>query len=207
MNTRFLAVPLLALVLLGVGCAPTPAPTPTPSTSPTPAPGQEPAIDLGAPRTLVPAQTDDTWKTYTNAALEFSFQTPTKGRYAPQWEVKVISETGAVQECYNLKRWSPDNDVQLGVTQDGREFCIRSDGLGDAGHIGISFTDTYSTDIGKSMVLIVFKKTAIYNVENCVRASDQYLWSEFAKPGSCVPFDEAEYQKTLDGIVGTFETY
>lgn len=200
MDTRFLAIPTLALVFLGAGCAPQTTP---PVSQPAPNAGTNVAPQAEQ-RTLVPTQTDDTWKTYANPALKFSFLFPTKGRYAPQWEVKIFRRDAAeVQDCYAVPGASI-GQVRLAKTPEGRAFCTIRGSEGAAGTA--YFTDAYQTKIGTSAVVVIFtKKAFMADIGDCVRAPGQNFWSEFAKPGSCIPFSEEEYQKTLDGIMGTFK--
>lgn len=214
MNARFLAIPALALAFLGAGCTPATSPVPTTDDVPVTEAGSQDSYTLNisrlpgnqeAPPTFVPAQTDDTWKTYTNAALGFSFQTPTKGRYAPQWEVKVIRDDAPeVSDGYSAEGGTIDS-VRFGNTPDRQEFYVNY-GTKEADGI-VYLSDAYSTYIGRSVVVIIFSKKAIVaDIENCTRKPNQKFWSEFAKPGSCVAFSEEEYFKTLDSIVGTFKT-
>lgn len=207
MNARFLAIPALALAFLGAGCTPTPAPT---TQTPAQTPVQWPLTDNGEantwqPELLTPATTDETWKTYTNTALGFSFATPTKGRYAPEWEVKIFRDDAKeVSDGYAAEGARIDT-ARLGKTSDGREFYISQGTEGAAG--SIYFNDAYSTHIGKSVIVIIFQKKAIMaDIGDCKRADGQKYWSQFATPQSCIPFSEEEYFKTLDGIVGTFTT-
>ncbi len=198
MHLRFLAVPALALAFLGAGCTPAASPAPT---------NHVPVTDAGSQdgRTLTAVQTDETWKTFENTRVGFSFQYPTKGKYAPEWEVKVFDQNAReVQDCYYVDGASLD-DVRNARTTDGRHFCTvhASEGAAESAY----FTDAYATAVGKSVVVILFTKKAIMaDIGDCVRAPGQNYWSEFAKPGSCVPFSETEYRQILDGIASTFKT-
>lgn len=197
MHARFLAISALTLTFLGAGCTQTPISSDPNNGSPTEPTAQD-------DRVLTAAQTDETWKTYTNARLGFSFQYPTKGKYAPQWEVKVFPEsaTEVWRGCYAAEGM-PNDHFKRGVTKDGREFCLSHGTEGAAG--SAYFNDTYSTQIGKSIAVIVFSKKALMaDVGDCKKAAGQNFWSEFATPSACIPFSEEEYEKVLDGIVGTF---
>lgn len=198
MNARFLAVSALALAFLGAGCTPAASPAPD-AILPTP--------DIQEPggRLMSAAQTDETWKTFENTRVGFSFQYPTKGKYAPEWEVKVFDQNAReVQDYYYVDGASLD-DVRNARTTDGRHFCTVHASEGAAG--SAYFTDAYATAVGKSVVVILFTKKAIMaDIGDCVRAPGQNYWSEFAKPGSCVPFSETEYRQVLDGIASTFKT-
>lgn len=181
MNARFLAVPALALAFLGAGCTP-PAPI-----------NGVPVTDAGPQdgRTLTAAQTDATWETYQNARLGFSFQYPTKGKYAPEWEVEV----GGSSSCLESQ--------DVGHTAEDTSFCVIGTREGAAG--STYFTHTYRTILKETSVSIIFTKKAIMaDIGDCKKAPGQNYWSQYATPQSCIPFSEEEYKKTLDGIVGTF---
>ncbi len=193
MNLRFLAIPAISLAFLGTGCAPAPdAVLPTQDT-------QEPGGRL-----LPAVQTDGTWKTYENARVGFSFQYPTKGTYAPEWEVKVFDQNAKeVQDCYYVDGASLDG-VKNARTADGRHFCTVHVSEGAAG--SAYFTDAYATKVGNSVAVILFTKKAIMaDIGDCKKAPGQKYWSQYATPQSCIHFSEEEYEKTLDGIAGTFK--
>lgn len=105
---------------------PTKAPTTTTTTTSTTA--QLPVID-------------STWKTYTNKSGEFSFQWPTKGRYAPKWD-STYADT------------DPCIDGETKVLN-GNTFChsmsaFRSDNL--------ILTHMYTIPFGKKFIVMSFSK-------------------------------------------------
>jgi hypothetical protein len=204
-----LLIPLLTLAILGAGCAPqTPAPsqpsTSTPNTG-TPSTTTPPTGSTTTPEPtpsgstqLTPATTDSSWHTYNNAVLNFSFMWPTKGHYAPEWEVKFLKDTDAQikGDCYVVEGGQV-NEPKM-VSAGGQAFCHTSANEGAAG--SIYFTDAYATKIGSTEVVILFTKH-VYSagaIPNCSGA-------EFSSASNaCVPFVAAEYEAFLDGIIGTF---
>jgi hypothetical protein len=205
-----LLIPLFALILAGAGCSfgdstdvktetETPAPTApaktetktetktevdTETKTETPTPALAPTPTESGVRTLTPATTDDTWKTYANASLGFSFLWPTKGRYAPEWEVIFLDDTAlALRSCDHVQ------------TEDGIQFCHHSTGMDLSNTEGI-YEDGYSTKIKETIVSIEFKKKFFGGICDAGNSTSNT---------TCIPFDTAEYQKTLDGIVGTFK--
>jgi|GEM_PF-2662148 len=89
---------------------------------------------------------DETWKTHTNSALEFEFQWPMRGRYAPIWEVTFAKE----EPCNNGSNFT-NNDIT---------FCHQSTKTenGDTKE----FTDFYSTKKGSQYIVMNFtKKTSL----------------------------------------------
>lgn len=86
---------------------------------------------------------DDTWKTYTNKSGEFSFQWPTKGRYAPTWD----------------SSYADTDPCTKGETKvlNSNTFChqmsaFRSDDL--------ILTHIYTIPFGKRFIVISFTKKA-----------------------------------------------
>jgi|GEM_PF-5756803 len=204
-------LPLAAVVVLvGAGCASAPPATPADTTPPDSSQTQEQpgsvtngAGGTGTDGTLPTAETDDTWTTYENAGLGFSFLTPTRGLYVPRWEMQAYRlDDPAVADCVAVEG-APSGAVRRVETADGQEFCHVSASEGAAG--SVYFTDAYRTDIGQTAVVLRFTKRAVMaDIGECERAPGQALWSEFATPESCTPFSEAEYAAMLDGIVSTF---
>lgn len=199
--------PLAALALLGAGCfSPDPAPTAPPATppvtgsptTPTTPPSTPPPTSGGEttePTTTVPTSTapnapaaptsplapiDATWKTYTNASLKFSFQYPTRGRYAPTWGVTFVKTDDAKMQdgCYQGAGNPRQNAGTLFVGD--KKFCVTRYEEGAAGQRYL--TDYYAVEHKGTVVLIAFSKQV---------TSDSN-------------FDIGVYNATLDQIVGTF---
>jgi hypothetical protein len=152
-------LPLAVIMLIGVGCTESsqtqtlaPVPPPAPLTTSTSEANNPPAADATLPAI------DDTWRTHTSRAGDFSFQWPTKGRYAPTWEVAIE----ATDPCMGNGSFS---------TKDGITFC-HSSGIvnpvtgGDYPHTGTtSFSDTYSTPYNGKFLVITFKKDGAYDID------------------------------------------
>jgi hypothetical protein len=166
--------------------APTSTKTPTPSS---------PAIAAGAPSSTVVglSSIDSTWKTYTSRAGDFSFQTPTKGRYTPSWEVS-FSDT----DCAGA------GAMKLGQTTffvDGVSFCHTSFSEGAAG--SVYFMDVYTTKQGSRYITVTFTKQGYSaGALNCSFVS-AHPYSTSAT--TCIPFEETAYQAQLDQIISTFQ--
>jgi hypothetical protein len=126
--------------------------------------------------------------------------TPTKGRYAPEWEVKILNATDASLKdgCFLY----PDDAgfVNMRATNDGVSFCMTESSDNGAGQHYV--LNSYATTIGKKVVVIQFTKhTVNAAMMDCAgKMTEPYSTSSTA----CIPFVDAEYNATLDGIVGTF---
>lgn len=86
---------------------------------------------------------DDTWKTYTNKSGEFSFQWPTKGRYAPKWD-SSFADTDPCTEG--------ETKVLNGNTFCHQMSAFRSDNL--------ILTHIYTIPFGKKFIVMSFSKEA-----------------------------------------------
>lgn len=198
-----LAVPFLTI---GAGCAKqdaTPNPSLTPNTSPVTV---VPTPPSDGTRTLVAAETNETWKLYTNKALGYTVNTPTRGQYAPNWEMKYVdqSDLHMINGCYfNHINPTPSNEAVSDnvMVLDGTKFChTRSENGGSGSNFVV---DNYTTALGKKFIVIEFTKLTVdANVMGCTgKMTEAYSLSETA----CIPFVASDYQITLDGIVGTFQ--
>ena len=137
-----------ALLLLGAGCVPSLNSTEpnTPSVSPSStSETTSPAVNTSSTTPVVTPSSsvtiDDSWHTYTNPALHFSFQWPTKTIYAPHWKVTFEQ----VEPCGTL-----------GVMQDvhGVSFCHKHMQEGNI------ITDYYATKNGEVYVTITFTNSS-----------------------------------------------
>lgn len=203
------------LALLGAGCLgaqPTPPsetpPTPTPATTP-PSPSAPPTTP---PATTPPATStpsgielpaiDATWMTYTNRAETFSFRYPTKGRYAPTWEVLLPAKNDPkiTNGCYSSVESIPSSEAPRTLTVNGVTFCHTRASDGFTGHIG--YEDNFLAEVNGQWVLISFEKIvtngSMYDAEQYPSCQGKYVTSP------CVEFVEADYLAHLDQIVGTF---
>lgn len=213
---------LFAVVLLGASCAPAEKVTNNIPSTPKPAPvagkledvkmPDEKKTEVTAPksegvRELTPAVTDETWKQYTSKAFGFTFMWPTKGRYAPEWEVKLYESNNkniGSDGCHIV----PPPDVRtatVNVRVNEQAFChtngsiVNEPDVDDDARIKIDF---YTTSFGSKFVTIQFTKTVYVANEDCRKTSGAALTTV---KNACAPWTEDEYQSTLNGIVGTFK--
>lgn len=105
---------------------------------------------------------DDTWKTFSSKSGNYSFQWPTKGKYAPTWE-QSFSDTNP---CTCDERCN----IGENKTLNGISFCHQSSienpvTGGDYPHTGpTTLIDTYSTPHNNTFILITFKKNYKYDI-------------------------------------------
>ena len=224
-KTLFLSTLAILFLIIGAGCTslstimPVTQPVAEPTAS-TPGPSLTPTPSSDQPRALVAAETDATWKLYTNKALGYSVNTPTKGRYAPNWEMKYVDQSDPymINGCYftpinPTKKNEADGDKAVGdnvVVPDGTKFCHTRNENGEEGSIflanqsGVNFViDDYATVLGNKFIVIEFTKRIVdADIASCAgKMTEEYSISETA----CIPFVASDYQTTLDGIVGTFQ--
>jgi len=160
----------------------------------------EPAPTPSTPTTPVLPVIDATWKTYTNAALKFSFQYPTKGTYAPTWGVSILKTTDPKLEggCYQGDGNPRQNKgtLQVGDTT----FCVTR--YEDAGAGQRYETDYYAATVNGAVVLITFSKHLSVgdNFEDPACHGQLVV----AVGTSCKPVDIGIYNASLDQIIGTF---
>src|SRR3989344_4119268 len=138
------------------GTASEAAPT-SPTSTPAPTPGPPPSAAAPSVTALTTTVTlDETWQTYSNAALNFEFKWPTRGRYAPNWEVRIISEGDPRMKDGCLPEGAVETRTPVRVSAGGVEFCHSSYNEGAAGTR--VFTDHYATKNGGRYVTISFTK-------------------------------------------------
>lgn len=212
-NILFLFALAVSILTMGAGCAwfstTTPATQPvTVPTASTPDSSLAPMPSSDGTRALVATETNETWKLYTNKALGYSINTPTKGKYAPDWEMKYFDQTVSqiITTCYfpnnvgqNSAGYEPVHDNV--VTPDGTKFCHTRSEISD---LGSNFVvDDYATVLGKKFIVMEFTKLIFdASVVGCTgKMTEAYSLSKTA----CIPFVASDYQTTLDGIVGTFQ--
>jgi hypothetical protein len=220
--TRLSKVILFAAVfsVLGAGCAKpeTPPPAPAPAAVPTPSPVAPPPAPSVAPGTSTtpepapaPAVTstislptiDETWKTYTNAAVGFSFQWPTRGRYAPEWEVKFVKEGDAHVDdgCYLTEDYPRRAQDEYQLEAGGVRFCHTR--YHDAGAGQVYYVDYYLGKVKNTWVLLTFtKRLANGSMFDDPKCHNQTV---VAYGTTCYPYGEIEHVAHLDQIVGTFK--
>lgn len=213
---------LSAVALLGQGCfgateTPPPAnkaPVPTPSqpttTPPTPTPSTPTTTPSTPPTPTAPTSTsgyqiplkDDTWKTYTNNSLQFAFDWPTKGRYAPEWEVKFYGasdSTNINNGCF-VGGEAMDPTKRTSLTVGEQVFC-RTEGIGVA--TGSQYhSQYYTTQIKNTYVVVSFvKRSTTGNNYDDARCSGKLVLSG---PPSCIEFEPALFTQQTEMIMQTF---
>lgn len=210
--SRPLMVSSLALLLVGAGCdrAAAPGADAPPANRPAanaPAAargnGNVNAPAVGGDARILPAPTgiDDTWKTYTNTSLGFTFQTPTRGRYAPMWEVTFIDQDDAsiVDGCYQdsaREDRTPERLLSSGFT-----FCRSFSREGAAGSVYL--TQHVVTKRGPRIYIhLAFTKKAVNaGMLDCAVPPESGL---SVSSEACVPFDMAAFDGQIETIISTF---
>lgn len=147
------------------------------------------------------AAIDDTWGSYTNRAGTFSFRYPTRGRYAPEWEVSYIAadDTNLSGDCYTGNGSSRGTQSTLSVN--GTSFChTKTDDPGAGQHY---YSDYYLANVAGTRVLFTFTKHLVngdmYDDVSCHGKIVLSVGDSF-----CAQFDEAIYEATLDQSMNTF---
>jgi hypothetical protein len=168
-----------ALLIVGAGCDAVPTDTNTNAGSLV-LPSQSDASNVNASDST-PAATDtkmdDTWKTYANAALGYSFKWPSVGRYAPKWDASFAKEGDArIKDGCLVAAEGKTDTFSVG----DNAFCHTSTESKD----GASTTDYYVTKKADQYVVLTFTKTK--------DALKDFSWSE--------------YHSLLAQIVGTYST-
>ena len=215
MNTHFsklIAIGSL-LALLGAGCtgsepavetkpiAPptTKVDTKPADTTPTPTPDTAMIPDREVDTKELPV-IDGTWKTYSNTSFKFSFQYPTRGRYAPEWNVSIMRADDARLEGNCLKPEATVRTINTSLVVGDSTFCIVR--TVDAGAGQRYYTDAFTAPLGDRIVLITFNKRLangdLFEDESC------HGKTVISSGTSCIPFDEALYRAHLNQIVSTY---
>ena len=111
-------------------------------------------------------EVDETWQTYTNKALSFEFQWPTKGRYAPEWSVefrKSDDSTIAHGCVYDSKTYGSDSMY--------KDFCHTTSVIEtDA----IERTDYFATKKGNQYIVVTFFKKLYPDEKYKANSHDDY---------------------------------
>lgn len=143
---------------------------------------------------------DGTWKTYSNASLKFSFQYPTRGRYAPEWNVSVMHADDARLEGNCLKPEAQARTINGSLVVGDSTFCIVR--TVDAGAGQRYYADAFTAPLGDRIVLITFNKRLangdLFEDESC------HGKTVISSGTTCILFDEALYRAHLNQIVSTF---
>lgn len=214
MRTSLLPAAMAALMLLGAGCGDAPE-TPAANAPGTDAPvtADRPPVDVpvtDVPPAMPPGQevralpaatgVDETWETYTNRALGFTFRAPTRGRYAPTWEVTFVAEGDAaiVDGCY--QDGAREDRTSERLSTDGVTFCRSFSREGAAGSVFL--TQHVVTKMGPRYAHLAFtKKATNAGMLECPTppASGLSVSSE-----ACVPFALDEFDAQIEAIIATF---
>lgn len=169
----------------------------TPSTSTTPTTGTDP--DRSVDEKELPV-IDGTWQTYTNAANKFSFQYPTKGRYAPEWNVTILSQGDARLEDGCKKAEANLRSTPGPFVVGDSSFCVVREV--DAGAGQRYFTDAFTAPRGDKFIQITFSKRLangdLFEDESC------HGKTVISSGTTCILFDEALYRAHLNQIVATY---
>jgi len=190
-NILFLFAITIPLLTMGLGCT---SPSTTPSipdsslTSPTSpiaiAPTPTTPSSDETTRALVAAKPDATWVLYTNKALGYTINTPTKGSYVPTWEMKYVdqSDLHMIDGCYfhTIPTSKFEKNIYTALAPDGTKFCHTKNEFGDPPSLFV--VDDYATVFGNKFIVIEFTKITT----------------------DASAFNASEYQNILDGIMGTF---
>lgn len=129
---------------------------------------------------------------YANKALGYTVNTPTKGKYAPTWEMKYVDQSDSHISrdsiegggCYFIHiNPTPSNEFVGDTVRalDGTKFCHTKSEFGDPPSFFV--IDDYATAVGESFIVIEFTKVTT----------------------NASVFVASDYQTTLDGIMGTFQ--
>lgn len=176
-----------------------------PADTTTPPPVTPPISDtsLSPDRVVDPKELpiiDASWKTYSNTALNFSFQYPTKGRYAPEWTVEMMQSTDARLNGGCINPGANGRAANSSLVVGDSTFCVVR--AVDAGAGQRFYTDSYTVPRSERIVLITFTK----------RLANGDMFEDVACHGktvissgtTCIPFDEALYRAHLNQIVSTY---
>lgn len=143
---------------------------------------------------------DATWKTYNNAANKFSFQYPTRGRYAPEWNVTILNPGDERLNDGCVKPEAETRAVPGPFVVGDTSFCIVREV--DAGAGQRVFTDSFTAPRGDKIIRITFSKRLangdLFEDETC------HGKTVISSGTSCILFDEALYRAHLNQIVATY---
>ncbi|HVM90598.1 MAG TPA: hypothetical protein VMU11_01740 [Verrucomicrobiae bacterium] len=197
-----------ALALAGAGCAAEEPTQPSMPQEPQTPPGQITQPE-SSDQNMPPASTstnsvlpviDDSWKTYANAQLKFSFKYPTKGVYAPTWGVTILkpNDPKLDQGCYQGDANPRQNkgELQVGDTT----FCVTR--YEDAGAGQRYETDYYVGGLNGQVVLLTFSKHLSVGDNYDDPACHGQLVTNIGN--ACKPVDLGVYNAALDQIVKTY---
>lgn len=139
------------------------------------------------------------WQTYQNKTLNFQFQYPLRGKFAPQFEVKLLPLTSRdiQNDCYAVTATQGTGPDTLQVN--GTTFC-RTNVLEGAAGSTIN-QDYWVTKSDKWYAVITFSKK--YLTDPRIQGGCEEGGADVGKP-RCAPFDVAGYRAHLADIMSTF---
>lgn len=204
MNLSFRCVriaPLLATVtLLGAGCMNSNSTPPTPTTS-NPAATNQPASPTNSSSTATASSTPNTsdWKTYKNSVLNFQFQYPIHGSFAPEFTVKLypLTSTNIKDGCFSSGGLQEAKHEQ--TTVNGIDFCHTNTLEGAAG--STYNTHTWTTKKDKWYAVLSFTKR--YPTDTSVIGGCEPGGADVGK-SRCAAFDVNGYDQQVRDILSTF---
>lgn len=203
----------LMLAAVGAGCASDDATTPPESTppaatstmpnqpsSPTSSDSGTPVIPDSSATSVNPGSVDTTgWETYTNATIGYSFQYPTKGTFAPEFNVQTLPNTHPFIKdgCYDNGDLGPMAQTDR-VAIGGETFC-RTRTL--EGAAGSTYNNEYwVTSRGNWSSVIIFTKRYVTDPRIIGGCEDGGADVGTAK---CRGFDLQGYQHFIEQIMST----
>ncbi len=228
-NNLFKALALGSIIsLLGAGCAGSEPTTVTPvtNTNTPPVMGDKPSDTGTMPSDTTPSDTtststatspttmdtdrpveekelpviDGTWKTYSNSASAFSFQYPTQGRYAPEWDVSILRADDQRLDAGCIKPEAESRAIPGPFIVGDTSFCIVREV--DAGAGQRYYTDSFTAPRGDRIIRITFTKRLangdLFEDESC------HGKTVISSGTTCILFDEALYRAHLNQIVATY---
>lgn len=143
---------------------------------------------------------DGSWKTYNNSAYKFSFQYPTRGRYAPEWNVSVLNPGDERLTDGCVKPEAEPRSIPGPFVVGDTSFCVVREV--DAGAGQRVFTDSFTAPRGEKIIRITFSK----RLANGDMFEDEACHGKtvISSGTSCILFDEALYRAHLNQIVATY---
>lgn len=194
-----LAVPAMALALLGLGCNPFASTT-----------EQQNATSTSSTTSSTQSNTasstigtvDETWDSYSSKS-GFSFSYPTKGRLTPEWSIDnhAMNDAKIQDGCFvdgSGERTNSRSKMTIGNT----EFCVTR--TADPGAGQIYYADNYAFENGKNITVITFVKH-FTNGSNYEREACHGKTVVPVGNNDCATFEESDYINLLDTSIKTFK--
>jgi len=144
---------------------------------------------------------DGTWQMYTSKTLGFTFRWPTRGSYAPTWEVKLLKASNReIKNGCDIGKNLPLKKPEQITTRSGVTFCHTS--AVDAGAGQFYFVDAFATHIDGTIVVITLTKHVVNaGILGC-SFTKNYPYS--TSGARCNPFQADKYRAEYMTILSTF---